>query len=37
MAECDSCREILELKRGRKGKWILISIEEEWEEEKEDN
>ncbi len=33
MAECDSCGEILELKRGKKGKWSLISIEEDWEEE----
>jgi uncharacterized Zn finger protein len=37
MAECYCCGEILELKRDRKGKWSLILVEEDWDEEEEDN
>jgi len=37
MVECDSCGEFLELKRGKKGRWNLQSVEEDWEEEEEDN
>jgi predicted nucleic acid-binding Zn ribbon protein len=32
MVGCDSCGEILELKRDRKRKWSLLLVEEDWEE-----
>ena len=37
MVECDSCGELLELKRGKKGRWNLQSVEEDREEEEEEN
>jgi len=35
LVECDSCGEFLELKRGKKGRWNLQSVDEDWEEDEE--
>jgi len=35
IVECDSCGESLELKRGKKGRWNLQSVDEDWEEDEE--